>query len=83
MRRVEVISMYEVKKSWLVFIVTWCEECGRKKRRKRGRNKRKGHTAKTFPAKLVVQFTDCKNSILLHALLSVDLSTAGDLSLPT
>ena len=59
-------------------------EYGRKKRRKGGRNKRRGHMAKTFPAKLVVQFTDCKNSILLHALLSVDLSsTADDLSLPT
>ena len=30
---------------WLVFIVTWCEECGRKKRRKRWRNKQRGHSA--------------------------------------
>ena len=30
--------------------------------------------------KFVVQYTDCKNSTLLHALLSVDLRTAHDLS---
>ena len=30
---------------WLAFIVTRCEECGRKKRRKGERNKRKGHLA--------------------------------------
>ena len=54
-----------VKKSWLVFTVTWRKECERKKRRIRWRDKRKGHTAKTFPAKLVVQFTDCKNCWVL------------------
>ena len=30
--------------------------------------------------KFLVQYTDCKNSTLLHALLSVDLGTAHDLS---
>ena len=29
----------KVKISWLAFIVTWCEECEREKRRKRWRNK--------------------------------------------
>ena len=39
------ISCTKVKACVLAFIVTWCEECGRKKRRKRWRNKRKGHSA--------------------------------------
>ena len=34
----------KVKTSLLALIATWCEECGRKKRRKRWRNKRRGHS---------------------------------------
>ena len=30
---------------WIAFIVIWCHDCERKKRRKRWRNKRRGHSA--------------------------------------
>ena len=41
------VSCTKVKACVLAFIVTWCEACGRKKRRKRWRNKRRlfGHLA--------------------------------------
>ena len=40
------IGWSKVKISWLAFTVTWCEECEREKRRKRWRNKERGHSAR-------------------------------------